>query len=185
MFPSTFTRTLSLAVAVAGIALSLLGPVPAGATDPVDSSAVRTATDGFHDLAAAQTAGYALLKDAAGISCIDDPTGAMGVHYANSDLVGSGVIDPLKPQALVYQPLADGSLSLAAVEYVVLQKDWDPAHAAPPTLFGQQFMLTPEGNRYGLPAFYSLHAWVWKANPSGEFAMWNPNVSCAHPDTNS
>lgn len=40
-------------------------------------------------------------------------------------------------------------------------------------------MLTSAENRYGLPAFYSLHAWVWKANPSGDFAMWNPEVSCS------
>jgi hypothetical protein len=46
-------------------------------------------------------------------------------------------------------------------------------------VFGQQFNFTPAGNRYGLPAFYSLHAWIWKHNPSGTFAMWNPTVSCA------
>ena len=39
-------------------------------------------------------------------------------------------------------------------------------------------MLTPGGNRFGLPAFYSLHAWIWKFNPSGTFAMWNPQVHC-------
>jgi hypothetical protein len=39
-------------------------------------------------------------------------------------------------------------------------------------------MLIPEGNRYGLPAFHALHAWIWKFNPSGTFAMWNPRVSC-------
>ena len=27
---------------------------------------------------------------------------------------------------------------------------------------------------YRLPAFYSLHAWIWYANPSGMFTMWNP-----------
>jgi len=45
-------------------------------------------------------------------------------------------------------------------------------------LFGQQFDVTDAGNRYGLPAFYSLHAWVWKRNPAGTFAMWNPKVHC-------
>lgn len=23
-----------------------------------------------------------------------------------------------------------------------------------------------------------LHAWIWKHNPSGTFAEWNPNVRC-------
>jgi hypothetical protein len=33
-------------------------------------------------------------------------------------------------------------------------------------------------NRYGLPPFYSLHAWIWKPNPSGILTPWNPRVSC-------
>jgi len=33
---------------------------------------------------------------------------------------------------------------------------------------------------HGLPAFYSLHAWIWKHNPAGDFAMWNPDVTCAN-----
>jgi hypothetical protein len=45
-------------------------------------------------------------------------------------------------------------------------------------LFGSKFMLIPAGNRFGLPAFYALHAWVWKHNPSGTFAQWNPQVHC-------
>ena len=29
-----------------------------------------------------------------------------------------------------------------------------------------------------LPAYYSLHAWLYKKNPSGLLAPWNPQVSC-------
>jgi hypothetical protein len=36
----------------------------------------------------------------------------------------------------------------------------------------------PSPNRYGLPPFYELHAWVWKHNPSGMFNDWNPLVTC-------
>jgi hypothetical protein len=39
-------------------------------------------------------------------------------------------------------------------------------------------MLTPADNRFGLPAFYSLHVWVWKHNPKGTFEPWNPQVHC-------
>jgi hypothetical protein len=53
-------------------------------------------------------------------------------------------------------------------------------HSSPPSLFGQTFNFTPAPNRYGLPAFYSLHAWIWKNNPEGMFAMWNPDISCAN-----
>jgi hypothetical protein len=32
--------------------------------------------------------------------------------------------------------------------------------------------------RFGLPAFYTLHVWAWKDNPSGAFVNWHPKVSC-------
>jgi hypothetical protein len=38
--------------------------------------------------------------------------------------------------------------------------------------------MVPAGNRYGLPDFYELHAWIWKGNPRGVFDDWNPTVSC-------
>jgi hypothetical protein len=101
----------------------------------------------------------------------------MGVHLVKGALVQSGNLDPARPQALVYEH-ANGKLQLAAVEYVVFQSAWDSTHSSPPTLFGQQFVLNPDDNRFGLPAFYSLHAWVWKDNPSGMFQSWNPAVHC-------
>jgi hypothetical protein len=61
---------------------------------------------------------------------------------------------------------------------VVFQADWDRNHKSRPRLFGRRFDLTTSPNRYGLPAFYSLHAWVWRDNPAGTFAMWNPRVHC-------
>ena len=102
----------------------------------------------------------------------------MGIHYASGTLVNSGQVDPLKPQALVYAPEQDGQLHLVAVEYVTFQQQWDATHSAPPELFGQPFMVNPAGNRFGLPPFYSLHAWIWTNNPTGMFSMWNPAVSC-------
>jgi hypothetical protein len=139
----------------------------------------RDATAVFNEPSAALAAGYDLLTDGAGLACIDQPgAGAMGVHFVKGALVQSGTLDPARPQALVYEPQADGQLHLVAVEYVVFQSAWDASNAAPPTLFGQKFMLNPEGNRFGLPAFYSLHAWVWKSNPTGAFEPWNPQVQC-------
>ena len=56
-----------------------------------------------------------------------------------------------------------------------------PVTPAPPMLFGQEFNFTDVPNRYGLPPFYSLHAWVWKDNPAGPFEMWNQSVHCERP----
>jgi hypothetical protein len=43
-------------------------------------------------------AGYALF-----LGCVSGPQeGAMGFHYVNGDLVGDGVIDAQRPEALIY-----------------------------------------------------------------------------------
>jgi hypothetical protein len=155
----------------------------AAATDSADTVGnARDASAAYTQQSAALASGYELLTDAAGIACISEPgMGAMGVHYVKGALVGDGAIDPARPEALVYEVTDDSQLRLAALEYVVLQAAWDGAHSAPPELFGQKFSLTAAGNRYGLPAFYSLHAWLWKNNPSGMFAPMNPNVHCDIP----
>ena len=104
--------------------------------------------------------------------------GAMGVHWADPTLVGDGKIKLTEPEAMVYAPGRDGTLTLAAVEYVVLKADWDAKHRYPPVLFGHRFATTDAPNRFGLPAFYSLHVWAWKHNPAGTFEMFNPDVTC-------
>jgi hypothetical protein len=47
-----------------------------------------------------------------------------------------------------------------------------------PQLMGQIFHYFEAPNRFGLPAFYTLHVWAWKENPKGAFVNWHPNVSC-------
>jgi hypothetical protein len=170
------TKHAAAVVAAAFILLATALSTGAAADTPTNA---RDATAVYNDPTAALASGYELLTDAAGLACIDQPgAGAMGVHFVKGSLIQAGTLDPARPQAVVYEPGPDGRLRLAALEYVVFQAPWDTAHGGPPTLFGQQFMLTPAGNRFGLPAFYSLHAWVWKANPTGTFSMWNPNVRC-------
>jgi hypothetical protein len=46
-------------------------------------------------------------------------------------------------------------------------------------MLGQLFHYFEFPNRFGLPAFYTLHVWAWKDNPNGAFVNWHPNVSCA------
>jgi hypothetical protein len=173
-------KFLVLGVLAAAVAGSLAVATSAfGHGGHSDLDAARRATARFQSLDAAKDARYKILVDAQKIACIDMPgSGAMGVHYVNGDLVGDTVLNPRKPEAVVYEPKGNGRSKLVALEYVVFQEAWDAAHAKPPSLFGQEFSLTASGNRFGLPAFYSLHAWVWKHNPSGTFAMWNPRVSC-------
>ena len=138
----------------------------------------RQATARFHHLPAAEAAGYQLFRDAQGIACIDLPgTGAMGVHFVNGSLVGDDVLDPQRPEALVYEQRGN-NMHLVALEYIVFQSVWEEHHSGRPRLFGTPFDLVPAGNRYGLDPFYALHAWAWKVNPRGDFFAWNPRVEC-------
>jgi hypothetical protein len=135
---------------------------------------IRRATSHFHHVKTAQAVGYAQFLD-----CVDEPgEGAMGMHFVHGELISDTVLDPLLPEALMYEPRPNGQLRLVGVEYIVFQEAWDAAHAKPPTLLGQQFHLVPSPNRYGVPAFYELHVWVWRHNPSGLFNDWNPRVTC-------
>ena len=165
-------RTILIGAALA--ASVLVAPV-AAAQD--DLAAARQATARYHDLD--QAAGYGEFRDAQGIACIAQPRqGTMGIHYVNGSLVMDATVDATTPEALVYEPRTDGTLQLVAVEYIVFQSAWDAANSSPPSLFGHEFHLVTSPNRYGLPPFYELHAWLWKPNPSGMFYEWNPNVSC-------
>jgi hypothetical protein len=173
----TFKYTTSLAAAMLMLLATALPSAAAGGDTLANA---RDATAIYSDPTAALAGGYSLLTDSANLACIDQPgAGAMGVHYVNGTLVQSGSVDAARPQALVYEAQAGGRLQLVALEYVVFQSAWDASHSGPPTLFDQKFMLNPADNRFGLPAFYSLHAWIFKHNPKGTFQPFNPDVHCA------
>lgn len=136
---------------------------------------VLRATAAFHNLDVAMAAGYGAVK-----GCAKNPgVGGMGQHYVKGDLVGDPALDRLRPEALVYEPRANGGYRLVAVEYIVLKDAWHEANGdAPPRLFGKRLSLVMAPNTYELPDFYEIHAWIWKKNPNGLFADWNPRVSC-------
>jgi hypothetical protein len=158
---------IALVLVMTGIAAR---PVQAYDKENVSLGQVRDATEAYHEVSVAQAAGYNLVP---GLDyCFDNPgVGGMGFHYINVALLDT-VIDPLKPEAMVYAPRQNGSLALGAVEYIVPAAAWDAAHSQPPTLFGQVFGLE---EALGV---YELHAWIWRNNPSGVFYEWNPKVSC-------
>jgi hypothetical protein len=148
-------------------------------------SQVRAATARFHDLDGALDAGYELgWVNGSGnriiTGCVFHPTaGAMGYHYIHPGLVADLAVDPLKPEALVYAPGENGKLKLAAVEWIVRGPNSNPPGVIPPpipTVLGMEMhiLVPPPG-----PAFYLMHAWVWKPNPAGMFADWNPEVTCS------
>ncbi len=136
--------------------------------------AVREATERFRDVSVAEAEGYALM-----FGCVSGgDTGAMGLHYVNLPLVGDGVLDASRPEIVIYEPQPDGRLKLTGADFLVFADQWNAANTATPQLMGQLLHLFESPNRYGLPAFYTLHVWAWKPNPNGTFVNWHPNVSC-------
>src|SRR6478752_5826470 len=61
---------------------------------------VHSVTARFQSLEAAKKAGYERFY-----VCTEEPgVGTMGQHFVNFSLVGDPALDPLKPEALVYEP---------------------------------------------------------------------------------
>jgi hypothetical protein len=135
---------------------------------------VRESTERFKNVSIAEAEGYVLQ-----FGCVSGPdSGAMGLHYVNGALVNRGELDPTRPQIVIYEPTPSGGLRLIGADFLVLAEAWDAKKQGPPELMGQLFHYFEFPNRFGLPAFYTLHVWAWKDNPNGAFVNWHPKVSC-------
>ncbi|HEX8525375.1 hypothetical protein [Allosphingosinicella sp.] len=186
-------------------ALTLLLPTstPAAAAAEPDLAAWRTATERFRDVRVAIAEGY-----------IPEPTntcetstnmgapaelGAMGIHYFRPDLLGitappnprvdgNGThTDFTRPSILIYEPQADGSLELVAIENLVFERSWHSAGNAERPRIGDKPWermaddpSTPVDEAHGFEPHYDQHVWLYRDNPSGMFSPYNPNVTCRH-----
>jgi hypothetical protein len=171
-------RALSLTLLLPVLAAGALAAVSssAGASTGADGgkdelAAVRAATAKYHRVSAALADGYHPTQE-----CAAGPAGVMGRHYVNPALMST--LDPERPPILLYVPSKDG-LRLAGVEWFQPDADQDLATDGDrPSLFGRAFDGPMPGHEPGMPAHYDLHAWVWAHNPDGDFAPWNPALSC-------
>lgn len=170
--------------ALAPSALAKAGPLPS------ELQAVRAAVARYHSYGRALADGYS----AAGEPCVAEPgLGTMGIHAVNFDLLASGVIDPLRPEILLYVPRANGSLRLVGVEYWMIAlantadgpSPWFDDDPPPlgffnpaPVLFGRAFDGPMPGHNPSMPWHYDLHAWVFEQNPAGTLFPFNPALSC-------
>lgn len=172
-------RYVAAAAAAATATIGLAGGLAGGSRHGDDAlDQVRQATAEFRNVQRAIDAEYVQF-----FGCVHEPlAGAMGIHFVNGELVGDTVIDASTPEAVMYEVRASGKLELVGVEYIVFQSAWDAEHATRPELFGEPFNLVAEPNRFGIPAFYELHAWAWKENPTGPHQDWNPQVLCPNTE---
>jgi hypothetical protein len=147
---------------VAATLASALLASPASGSE-AQFSGVRQATASLHTVAKAEAAGYEKF-----LPCFDSPgVGGMGQHYADLGAI-DGTIVATHPEVLVFEPRGD-RMRLVAVEYVVPQAAWTGSE--PPELFGEHF------HRNDTLGIWALHAWIWRPNPDGMHADFNPKVA--------
>lgn len=175
-------------------------PVPVAVEPPLE--AVRAATQKYLDVQVALADGY--IPDPMDM-CVTSAMegqpaqlGAMGIHYFRPDLLGITATTPrvegtgthtdfLTPAVLIYEPAANGSLELVAVENLVFQKAWKEAgHTAPPSFHGQEYYemvdnpVTEADEAHGFEPHYELHLWLFRDNPAGPFMPFNTRVTCVN-----
>ncbi|HEU5208229.1 MAG TPA: hypothetical protein VFU06_02355 [Longimicrobiales bacterium] len=163
---------------------------------------VRAATMKYQDVDVAIADGY--MRDPFDVCETADmmgrpaSDGAMGIHFAHPGRLGitappnprvdgsSTHTDFLQPGVLIYEPQADGSLELVAVENLVFLEAWKAAgNTEPPAFMGQPYNLmvddpaTELDEAHRFAPHYDLHVWLYRENPRGTFAQFNPDVSCA------
>lgn len=164
---------------------------------------IRAATAKYRDVKVALAEGYLRdpgnMCDTAEMMGKPRKLGAMGIHFFRPDMLGiSGPPNPrvdgngthtdfLKPSILIYEPQADGSLELVAVENLVFAKSWKQAgNASPPAFHGVAYdtMIddpkTAIDEAHNFEPHHDRHVWLYRENPNGVFAQFNPRVTCAH-----
>ncbi|MGX1887201.1 hypothetical protein [Streptomyces sp. NPDC055287] len=166
-------RPVAVGIALAALASLTIAAAPGNGDDAHHQLDTAAAASGaFHAPKLAAAAGFKSTNE-----CVSHPTqGGMGYHYVDPANIGS--LHPGRPAAVIYASDKTGKRQLVAVEYIVPDSDQNPKTTKDrPKLFGQKFD-GPFSDIPGLPVHYSLHAWLWKHNPSGLFAPYNPQVKC-------
>ena len=170
---------------------------------------VRQATERFQDVRVALAEGYIRdpnnMCETAEMMGRPAALGAMGIHYFRPDLLGitappsprvngNGTHTEFrKPSILIYEPQADGSLELVAVENLVFADAWRAAgHMERPSFHGVPYdsmaddPTTPVDEAHMFEPHFDRHVWIYRENPNGVFTPLNPAVSCAnHRVTNA
>ncbi|UCC25086.1 MAG: hypothetical protein JSU98_15365 [Gemmatimonadales bacterium] len=170
--------------------------------EPAFMAELRAATERFQDVEVALAEGY--IPDPTG-ACITAPMegqpaelGAMGIHYFRPDLLGITATEPRvdgngthtdfnQPGVILYEPQADGSLELVAIENLVFQESWHGAgNDGAPVYEGFEYVYmiddpaTDADEAHGFEPHYELHFWLYRDNPNGAFTPFNPAVTCEH-----
>jgi hypothetical protein len=197
-------RSFGRAVCTSALTAGLTACASTMTTEP-SLGEVKALAGKYRDVNVAKAEGYTTDHKCTTAEMLGFPPaqGAMGLHYVRRDLLGlpptpappgSGRVhgtgtytDFRKPSMLVYEPQADGSLELVAVENLVFAAAWQAAGKnGPPTFHGHTYVLladkpeTKVDEAHGWEPHYELHAWVFRHNPKGMYAEFSPLVTCRY-----
>jgi hypothetical protein len=188
-----------------GLAIASLAACTSGTKEP-SVAEVRAIAERYRDVNVAKAEGYTTDNKCVTAEMLGFPAamGTMGLHYVRRDMLGlppkpappggprvsgSGThTDFRKPAMLVYEPQADGSLELVAVENLVFASAWHDrlGHKQPPAFHGRPYELlsdkpeTKVDEAHGWVPHYERHVWVFRDNPNGVYSPFNPKVTCRH-----
>ncbi len=189
-------------LAAACSAILVLGACASGAKEP-SLAEVKAGAERFRDVKVAIAEGYTTDDKCVTAEMLGHPSslGTMGLHYVRRDLLGlpdkkaAGRVrgtgthtDFRNPAMLVYEPQADGSLALIAVENLVFASAWHEGagNKNPPAFHGKPYELlkddpaTKLDEAHNYEPHYERHVWVFRDNPNGVFSPFSPAATCRH-----
>lgn len=164
----------------------------------VDLDEMRASTEKYKDINVALADGYITPDNncvSAGGEGLPPELGAMGIHYIHPAMLKitgteprvdgqSTYTDWSQPSILIYEPQADGSLELVAVENLVFEAAWNAGSGEVPTLNGRSWDHmaddpdTDGDEAHGFMPHFDQHVWLFRENPMGDLMPFNPNVTC-------
>jgi hypothetical protein len=185
-------RTLIFALAASVFPMALVA-------ENVDLDQLRAAVAKYQDVNVAMADGYITPDNhcvsAAGEGLPAD-LGAMGIHYIHPALLKITATEPrvdgmstytdwMRPSVLIYEPQADGSLELVAVENLVFEAAWKAAgNSDQPVLNDRSWdhmaddPATEGDEAHGFAPHFDQHVWLFRENPMGTLMPFNPSVNC-------
>lgn len=184
---------------LAALVLSVV-PFAVSAAD-VDLDQLREQVSKYKDINVALAEGY-ITPDNHCVSAAGEglpaELGAMGIHYIHPALLEITGVDPrvdgnathtdwMRPSILIYEPQADGSMELVAVENLVFEAAWKASGKTEELVLNGRAWdhmaddpNTPGDEAHGFMPHFDQHVWLFRENPMGELMPFNPNVTCDH-----
>jgi hypothetical protein len=168
----------------------------------VDLDQLREAVSKYMDVNVAIADGYILPENlcvSAAAEGLPAELGAMGYHYIHPGLLQITATEPRvngnstytdwsQPSILIYEPQADGTLQLVAVENLVFEEAWMATGRSTDELVinGRAWdhmaddPATPGDEAHGFMPHWDQHVWLFRDNPMGTLMPFNPNATCEH-----